>query len=287
MTEQRPPGGRTNDKEALTPPLADGFDRRHLFGLDMIDAPSLDPVLDAVLAPDPAPPGDDELAVLVTPNVDIMVDLDRAPDSEAAEVFRRARYVLPDGMPIIVASRLLGRPLSARLTGSGLFEQLWPRLVADRRSVVVLCSSDEIVERLRGEHPDAGFVVPPMLDIDDAAQVERVVDELSERVAALDASYVLLGLGHPKDAVLAARLNDRWSGENQTERPLCLGLGGSFAMYAGLKKRAPRWMQRTGLEWFYRFLQEPRRLFHRYFVRDVAFIGTVRRERKLLRAGKR
>jgi N-acetylglucosaminyldiphosphoundecaprenol N-acetyl-beta-D-mannosaminyltransferase len=54
--------------------------------------------------------------------------------------------------------------------------------------------------------------------------------------------------------------------------PFAMGVGGSFDVAIGLVKRAPRWMQRAGLEWFYRFLQEPRRMFRRYFIDDMAFI---------------
>ena len=60
--------------------------------------------------------------------------------------------------------------------------------------------------------------------------------------------------------------------------PVCHGVGGSFDVMAGLTRRAPRWMQRCGLEWFYRFLQEPRRLWKRYLVTNLLFVGLVVRD---------
>ena len=57
--------------------------------------------------------------------------------------------------------------------------------------------------------------------------------------------------------------------------PYAMGVGGTFDAVTGKVKRAPRWMQRTGLEWFYRFIQEPRRMFRRYFVTDMAFVGML------------
>jgi N-acetylglucosaminyldiphosphoundecaprenol N-acetyl-beta-D-mannosaminyltransferase len=292
-----PPTGRDSEVEGADPRQIDGLTRRRLFGLDLVDAPGLDVVLDTILSrPASTQPGVDP--VLVTPNVDIVVHLHREPSSTEAEVFRRAQYVLPDGMPLVAASRLLGQPLAARLTGSGLFELLWPRLALERRPVVVLCASEQIADRLRSEHPGASFVVPPILDLGDPAQIDGVIDQLLEAVLASSARLVLLGLGNPKDAVLAARLNERWTpaagdGEGDSgdgggaEQPLCCGLGGSFAMYVGLTKRAPGWVQRSGMEWLYRFAQEPRRLFHRYFVRDPAFIGIVYREYRAARAGRK
>ncbi|SHN13233.1 WecB/TagA/CpsF family glycosyltransferase [Rhizobacter sp. OV335] len=57
--------------------------------------------------------------------------------------------------------------------------------------------------------------------------------------------------------------------------PFAMGVGGTFDVMAGLTRRAPRWMQRSGLEWFYRFLQEPRRMFRRYFIEDMGFFGLL------------
>jgi N-acetylglucosaminyldiphosphoundecaprenol N-acetyl-beta-D-mannosaminyltransferase len=269
--------------------LHDGLDRVRLFGLELVNAPSLGLVLDTIVN-QPASSNPSVVPMVVTPNVDIVVHLDRAPESIEADVFRRAQYALPDGMPLVTASRLVGTPLESRLTGSGLFELMWPRLAAEQRPAVVLCASDEIARFLAAEHGSARFVVPPMLDTADPVQVDAVVDELIEMATSCSAQFVLLGLGHPKDAVLAARLNQRWpagAAGDAPPRPLCCGLGGAFAMYAGLKRRAPVWVQQAGLEWLYRFAQEPRRLFRRYFVRDLAFFGIVAREYRASRAVRR
>lgn len=255
---------------------SDGLRRRPLFGMLLVDAESLEPVLEAILSGDRRLEG--ELPVLVTPNVDIIVMLDRAPDSVEADVFRRARYVLPDGMPLVASSGMLGQPLRARLTGSGLFELLWPRLAAGERPALVVCADEELRRRLAPSNPSASFVVPPIFDAESSVELEHVVDIVMAELDVARTEFVLFGLGHPKDALLANSLLQRWPEEYP--RPLCLGLGGSFAMYAGLKKRAPELVQRIGAEWMYRFLQEPRRLFTRYFIRDVAFIGVLWRERR-------
>jgi len=277
-SDQGRPDSAIADTTLRDPRATDGLERRTLFGLQFVDAPSLEPVLDAVLN-QPAAQGDPRaedsvLPVLVTPNVDIMVQLRRAARSVEAGVMRRAQYVLPDGMPIVAASRLLGVPLAARLTGSGLFEVLWPSLVAQDRSVLVLTASTAIAGRLSYEAPAAAFVTPPVFDATDAAAVDRVVDDLLREAEARRPELVLFGIGHPKDPILASRFLERWP-VALGRRPLCCCLGGSFAMYAGFKRRAPVWMQKAGLEWFFRFVQEPRRLFRRYFVRDAAFLAIV------------
>jgi N-acetylglucosaminyldiphosphoundecaprenol N-acetyl-beta-D-mannosaminyltransferase len=261
--EPRPPDRR---------PPGDGLRRRNLYGLDLVNEPGLEPVLEAVL--DHGRVEHEALPVLVTPNVDILIQLDQHPESPEAEIFRRAAYVLPDGMPLVVASRLLRRPLEARLPGSGLFELLWPRLVADGRRVVLLCASEEIVERLDPGTDEVRFVIPPWFDVRNDTEVDGVVEDLLEAATSGEAEYVLLGMGHPKDAVVAGRFLHHWPATDRPA-PLLLGLGGSFAMLAGIKKRAPGWVQRIGMEWFYRFVQEPRRLFRRYFVEDPGFLRLV------------
>lgn len=264
---------------------SDGLARRTLLGLEMIDQDDLRPVLEAVLQVTANYNGT-VVPMLVTPNVDIVVGLERAPDSIEAEVFGRAQYVLPDGMPIVAASRLLRAPLRSRLTGSGLFELLWPRLASDRRTATVVCANDEIATRLGFEHPEASFVIPAIFDASISEEVEAVVEQILDQVDFDRTEFVLLGLGHPKDAILAQRLWQQKPDDAPTG-PLFLGLGGSFTMYTGLKRRAPSLVQRLGLEWFYRFCQEPRRLFIRYFVRDLAFFAIVAREFRTTMASRR
>ena len=267
----------------------DGLERRTLFGLDFVDAPDLEPVVAAILdhhrrqaERSTSGASSQRAPAVVTPNVDILVSLASKDPPTVSNLFDRACYVLPDGMPVVVASRWLRRPLASRLTGSGLFSELWPALAAERRRVVVLCSNEAIADRLRAEHPEAEFVIPPYVDPQDRTHMAVVAKELFAAVERVSADYVLLGIGHPKDAMITTALLDLCD-EAGRVAPLCLLLGGSFAMYVGQQRRAPELVQRIGMEWFYRFAQEPRRLFRRYFVDDIAFVNIVRRERARLR----
>jgi N-acetylglucosaminyldiphosphoundecaprenol N-acetyl-beta-D-mannosaminyltransferase len=258
--------------------VVDDLVRRRLFDLDFVDASSLDPVVEVLVARI-GPPRRRQVSTVLTPNVDIMVQLDRdrSRSGPVWEMFRSSQFCLPDGQPIVLASRLLGRPLSARLTGSGLFPLLWPRLVDGGRSMHVVASSDEVANRLRAEYPPVTITVPPVFDAGDASAIERVANAIVTAAAPGSPEFVFLGVGHPKDALIARAVLRKWP-EDFGRPPTLLALGGSAAMYVGVTRRAPEWVQRIGMEWFYRFVQEPRRLFRRYFVRDTAFLGLVWRE---------
>lgn len=260
----------------------DGLERAPLFGLDFVNADGLDPVVDALFD---GPWSDGDIRpVVVTPNVDIVVQLDHAPGSIEEELYRRARFCLPDGQPIVAVSGLFGPRLGARLPGSSLFAQMWPEVVRRRTPVVVVASSTQVADELSRSHPGAGVLVAPYFDADDDEAVSSIVESLLAEADRVRPELVFVGIGHPKDARLVAALLDRWD-ERLGPVPVCLALGGSFLMYLGLKKRAPAWIQRIGMEWFYRFAQEPRRLFHRYFVRDLAFFGIVGRHWRASRTG--
>jgi len=274
---------------------ADELSRVHLFGLNFVNNRSVSAVAEALLRPrDSKLSSDDEgdfssgdsvanedssaldravLPAVLTPNVDILVHLHRHAESVEADMFRRAQYCLPDGQPIVTASRLFGPSLAARLPGSGLFEVLWPRLAATKTPVVVIASSDEIAKRLEAEHSTAAVFVAPMFSEGDSDAINKIVDQILVGVVETGAERVLVGIGNPKDAQIIARLFERWPEAHAL--PLSMGLGGSFAMYLGLKKRAPEWVQRVGMEWLFRFAQEPRRLFSRYFVRGSVFFSVL------------
>lgn len=262
-----------------------------MFGLRFTDEASVTPIADAVMAdlagrgdPDPAsPPG---LRGVVTPNVDIVVQLDAHPTPAVAAVYRDARFVLPDGQPLVLLSRLLDTPLRARLTGSDLFAELWARVVAAQLPVLVVAASEELRGRFVAEHPGATVVVAPQLDPTGGAELARFVRDLLGPHLG-EVPLVLLGLGHPRDALMMSEIVVASGGPS--EAPFVCCLGGSAEMYFGLRRRAPEWVQRSSLEWLFRLVQEPRRLAHRYLVRDRRFFalafGELRAARRRRRLG--
>jgi N-acetylglucosaminyldiphosphoundecaprenol N-acetyl-beta-D-mannosaminyltransferase len=218
-----------------------------------------------------------------TPNVDTVVRLDELDASGVAHRLRNARYILPDGQPIVWASRLFGEPLRSRLAGSDLVPPLWRRILVEGRTPMVIASCDEVADALRAELPSLATYVPPVFDSSDRSAFSDIVSATAHVLDRTDPEFVFVGISYPKQQLLAFALIDRLRRQGRWP-PVFLLIGGSFDMYVGRTPRAPAWMQRVGAEWFFRFLLEPRRLFRRYFVEDLRFLAIVGRE---LRAARR
>jgi N-acetylglucosaminyldiphosphoundecaprenol N-acetyl-beta-D-mannosaminyltransferase len=242
---------------------------RSLFGFNFVSDRDVTAVVDRITGPQPS---DELLPLVVTPNVDYIVRLREAGLSDLVEPLRRARYILPDGQPIVWTSRFTGEPLAARLPGSTMFPVVWKKVVEDGRRVVVIAATEETAVLLKREYPEAGIVVPPHFDAEDPSQLAKVVAACLAVIDEVKPEFVFVGISFPKQQRIALALVEilRAAGEHV---PLFLLLGGSFEMYLGRVPRAPRWMQAVGLEWMFRFLLEPRRLFRRYFVTDMRFLG--------------
>ncbi len=271
--------------------------RRTLFGLELINDDSFDATIDSMMqfsTQYDAAAG--KYPLLFTPNVDDVVKLHEKRYAALAEVLKKSYYILPDGQPVIWASRWLGKPLKRRLPGSELFPILWKRMVAENRKVMVVAPSEKVGELLQKELPSLVCYVPPFFDENDPAAVLHVVKEARAVMENHRPEFVFLGIRFPKQNYIALGMmgaNIPWSEEVQNrpdtqtsaaqvmqQPPLFLLLGASYEFYLDLKKRAPAFWQKIGMEWFYRFTQEPGRLFKRYFIDDIRFFPIVWRERQ-------
>ena len=196
-------------------------------------------------------------------NVDKLVKASRDP--ALRRIINQCDLVSVDGMPVLWAARLLGRPLKARVTGIDLFEALMQRAAQAGWRVFLLGAREEVVTAVKRlyEQKYRGLTVAGWHHGYFTREQEQGV---ADQVAASRADLLFVAIGSPaKEQFLA-----RWQAHMRV--PFAMGVGGSFDVAAGLVKRAPAWMQHSGLEWFYRFLQEPRRMFRRYFIDDMAFI---------------
>jgi N-acetylglucosaminyldiphosphoundecaprenol N-acetyl-beta-D-mannosaminyltransferase len=205
----------------------------------------------------------------VVVNVDKLVKASRSP--ELRRIINECALINADGMPVVWAARLLGRPLKERVAGIDLFESLMARAAVRQWRVFLLGAREEVVAGVRAIY-EAKY---PGLTIAghrngywSAAEEEGVVSQ----IAASRADLLFVAISSPK--------KEQFLGKYQARMrvPFAMGVGGTFDVAAGLVKRAPRWMQRAGLEWFYRFLQEPRRMFRRYFIDDMAFLWLFLKE---------
>ena len=180
------------------------------------------------------------------------------------------------------ASRLLGSPLPEKVSGSDLLVPLM-RLAAERRWRVYLLGgrpgvAEEAGEKLTRElgvtivGTDSPIVGPD--GTDDSSE------QTLERLTAASPDLVLVAFGAPKQELWIDRFGERLG------PAVAMGVGGSLDFITGQVRRAPAWMSRAGLEWLFRLLQEPRRMWRRYLVEDPAFIAIVARSRRRTRPGR-
>ena len=205
----------------------------------------------------------------VVVNVDKLVKASR--DAELRQIINDCALINVDGMPVVWASRLLGKPLKARVAGVDLFEALMQRASAKNWRVFLLGAREEVVSGVKSiyETKYPGLVVAGYRNGYWKADEEAAV---VEQVKAAQADLLFVAISSPK--------KEQFLGQYQAEMkiPFAMGVGGTFDVAVGRVKRAPLWMQNNGLEWFYRFLQEPRRMFKRYFVDDMAFFWLLVKE---------
>lgn len=178
-------------------------------------------------------------------------------DEEMRGIMNRADYVLADGQPMLPMASMLGMDVPERIDGIGLMQKFLVLANEEGFSVYLLGAKQEIVEecvrRIETEFPNikiAGYR--------NGYFKEDEIPGVVEGVAATKPDFVFLGMGSP----MKERLADGW--KEQFCAVVIQGVGGSFDVMAGLVNRAPVWMQRCGLEWLYRIIQEPRRMFWRY-----------------------
>lgn len=183
-------------------------------------------------------------------------------DRSFAEVLEQANMVTPDGMPLVWMLQKLGIYNQNRVAGLDVFINLCE--LAQQCQIRVYCVGSEpeilskIKHRLEEEYPVlqiAGMETLPQITVEEI--VKNVDDLLINRINESEAGIVFICLGCPKQEI--------WMSQYQGKiNAVMIGVGAVFSMYAGLNPRAPYWLQKAGLEWLYRLLQEPRRLWIRY-----------------------
>jgi exopolysaccharide biosynthesis WecB/TagA/CpsF family protein len=177
----------------------------------------------------------------------------------------------PDGQPVRWALNLLHRVgLRERVYGPELMLRLCDRAAEEGVSIYLYGSAPTVIERLRAnllaKFPRlivAGAESPPFRELT-AAEEEAML----QRIRTSGAGLVFVGLGAPKQDLFAYRFRDRLGA-------VLVCVGAAFDFHAGIKKTAPVWMQRSGLEWFFRLCSEPRRLWRRYLVTNSIFLGKL------------
>jgi N-acetylglucosaminyldiphosphoundecaprenol N-acetyl-beta-D-mannosaminyltransferase len=193
-------------------------------------------------------------------------------DARYRDLVARSELVVADGMPLVWKSRVQGTPLPERVAGSSL---IWPlcRACADQRRSVYLLGGDPGAGDAAKEVLEKRF---PGLRVCGVASPERGFEHDEARMAALErdlvasgADVVFVALGSPKQEYVADRLR------RVMPRAWFIGCGITLSFVAGQVKRAPRWVQRCGMEWAHRLVQEPRRLARRYLIDGMPFAASL------------
>jgi len=187
---------------------------------------------------------------------------------EYAQLCAGATLVVADGMPVVWASRIQGTPLPQRVAGSDLVSSVSEAAAAENRSLYLLGgdagtadAAGEILTKRYCGLTIAGTYCPPFgfeRDADECLRIERMIEQTRPDI-------VYVALGSPKQEQLIARLRGKYP------NIWWLGIGVSFSFLCGRVQRAPRWMQRSGLEWVHRLAQEPTRLAGRYLRDGLPF----------------
>jgi N-acetylglucosaminyldiphosphoundecaprenol N-acetyl-beta-D-mannosaminyltransferase len=206
--------------------------------------------------------------VCITPVHSVMLCQD---DPELQKIFNASGLTTPDGMPLVWLNRLKGRKHVERVYGPDLMLALCEHSVAEGYRHYFFGGAEgvpeQLAESLQIRFPGlavAGTYSPPFRDLtfeEDA----RIVQKINQA----NPDIVWVGLGAPKQ--------ERWmaSHRDQLNAPVLIGVGAAFDFHTGRKPQAPRWMQRSGLEWLFRLLSEPKRLWKRYLYNNPRFIVLI------------
>lgn len=241
--------------------MSNGSRRVSLMGM-AVDSLSEDEVVEIILKKVALGQG----GAVITANLD---HLRHFHDSLAIRsLYSSADLVVPDGMPLVWASRIQGIPLSERVAGSDLIWAITAGAAREGATIFLIGGSPGAAQRAATvlkrcyPHVQVGGVLSPPMGFDpESDDLSAITDALRSATPEI----VFVGLGFPKQELLFTRLRATFPST------WFIGVGVSFSFVAGDIARAPTWMQWAGLEWLHRFAQEPQRLGERYFIRDVPF----------------
>ena len=218
----------------------------------------------------------DKAIIERTPIHHVVVNAAKVVNAQKDDVLRESiincDIINADGQAIVWASRILNQPLPERVAGIDLMEALVKLSAEKGYRIFFLGAKEEVVTKVVdtytskfGKHVIAGYR--------NGYFKKEEEPMIAEQIADSEADILFVAITSPKKEIF---LNTY---KQVIKTPFIMGVGGSFDVVSGLVKRAPLWMQKAGLEWFYRVMQEPRRMWKRYLVGNAAFIYLVFKEK--------
>lgn len=207
---------------------------------------------------------------VVTPNVDHIVQLET--DVELKNIYRDASLILADGKPLLWISKWYKTPIKEKISGSDLFPLLCEMAAKKGYSMFFLGAAEGVAakaaENLKKKYNGlkiVGTYSPPYGFEKDEIESEKIIDMVKEA----HPDILILGLGSPKQEKFVYHYC------KDLGVPISLGLGASLDFEAGNIRRAPKWMSDHGLEWLYRLIKEPKRMFKRYIIDDCKIVKLI------------
>lgn len=211
---------------------------------------------------------------ITNPNVDIVIRYHR--DLEFARYYDEGALCVADGVPILWAAKFLGHPLKEKVSGSDLVPRICE--LADQKGFKLFflggrpgaadAAKAQLLETL-SNLKIVGTYAPPFGFENDQQELKNIFKMIKDARPDI----LCVGLGAPKQ--------ERWIKKYHEELgvPVSMGVGVTFEFIAGIVKRAPKWMQNVGLEWFWRLCMEPGRLWRRYLIDDTQFFGIILKQK--------
>lgn len=216
----------------------------------------------------------EEKSYVVAINVDVVMKIE--DDPYLKKIVDNANMVLVDGKPLVWISKIHGKPIKEKISGSDLVPILCAVAAEKGYKVFIIGGKEGIAEqakeKLEKKHPKikiVGAYAPPF----GFEKNEDELNHINQMISEAKPDLLIACFGCPKQ--------EKWIYENigKYDAKVSVCAGATVDFLAGNVKRAPRWMSEHGLEWFYRFLQEPKRMFKRYFIDDVKIIGLIKKYR--------
>lgn len=202
---------------------------------------------------------------IFTPNTDIIVK--SYVDKNYNKVLNNADMLLPDGKPIIWASRFIGTPLKEKVSGSSLFFRICEEAYSRRLKIFLFGgvpgAAEKAMRNLNRRYGDiiSGYYCPQYGFENDPSEIDMAINAIKES----ESDILIVGLGAPKQEYFINRY------KNLYNVPVSLALGGTIDFASGFRKMPPEWLKNTGFGWLWRLLHEPKRLWKRYLIDDIKF----------------
>lgn len=201
-------------------------------------------------------------------------------DPKLQEIVNSCPLINADGASIVWAAKKLGVPLKERVAGIDLFDNLVKLAAEKGYKIYLFGAKEEVVTKVKSIFEEK-YSTLQIAGYRNGYFKEEDEPEIVKNMAESGADMMFVAFSSPK--------KEYWVNKylNQLNIPFVMGVGGSFDVVAGVTDRAPKWMQDHGLEWFYRFIQEPRRLWNRYIVGNGKFVRYTYKCKRELKKNKR